>query len=121
MGYPFAKKGYKLYSLTSRTCFISRDVISLEHIFPFFKTFNQSSHILLSPLSSYFDTNHFVSIYPPSPSSPVFSLAADPPSPGLHPSPTSSLTPASPPVSSSPLSILRRSSGPHNPPSYLNS
>uniref|UniRef100_A0A1S3X8G1 Uncharacterized serine-rich protein C215.13-like n=1 Tax=Nicotiana tabacum TaxID=4097 RepID=A0A1S3X8G1_TOBAC len=35
LGYPFAKKGYKLYNLTTKKCLISRDVIFHEHYFPF--------------------------------------------------------------------------------------
>ncbi|XP_019223692.1 PREDICTED: uncharacterized protein LOC109205435 [Nicotiana attenuata] len=130
VGYPFAKKGYELCSLTSKTCFISRDVIFLEHIFPFFKASNQPSHILSSPLSTCFDTD--CSVPPPS-TSPASSSSIDPPSPILHPAPTSphvshassppdsSHIDHSVPVSSSPLPTLRRSSRPHNPPSYLNS
>ena len=32
---PFGTKGYKLYDLDSRTCFVSRDVVFKESIFPF--------------------------------------------------------------------------------------
>ncbi|XP_019256390.1 PREDICTED: uncharacterized protein LOC109234787 [Nicotiana attenuata] len=141
VGYPFAKKGYKLYNHISKTCFISRDVIFLEHIFPFFKASDQPSHIFSSPLSTCFDTE--CSLPPPPTSSstpPPSSSSIDPPSPILHPAPTptSSPIPSPPgsntsfppdpspvdhsiPLSSSTLPTLRRSSRPHNPPSYLNS
>lgn len=35
LGYPFGKKGYKLLSLISQKCFISRDVKLHEDIYPF--------------------------------------------------------------------------------------
>ena len=35
LGYPFGTKGYKLYDLSTRTLFLSRDVIFNETIFPF--------------------------------------------------------------------------------------
>ena len=35
LGYPHGTKGYKLYDLSSKTCFLSRDVVFKENIFPF--------------------------------------------------------------------------------------
>ena len=35
LGYPFGTKGYKLYDLAFRTCFVSRDVVFKESCFPF--------------------------------------------------------------------------------------
>ena len=35
LGYPFGTKGYKLYDLSTRTLFLSRDVIFKETVFPF--------------------------------------------------------------------------------------
>lgn len=35
LGYPFAKKGYKLYDLASKRCFVSRDVVFHGTYFPF--------------------------------------------------------------------------------------
>ncbi|XP_074304193.1 uncharacterized protein LOC141638914 [Silene latifolia] len=35
IGYPFGKKGYKVYDLETHKCFFSRDVKFQEHIFPF--------------------------------------------------------------------------------------
>ena len=35
IGYPFGKKGWKLYDLESKEIFVSRDVIFYEDIFPF--------------------------------------------------------------------------------------
>ena len=38
LGYPFGVKGYKVYDLSSKSVFISRDVIFHENIFPFVGT-----------------------------------------------------------------------------------
>lgn len=35
IGYPFDKKGYKLYNICFKTSFVSRDAVFHEHIFPF--------------------------------------------------------------------------------------
>ena len=35
LGYPFGTKGYKLYDLSTRTLFLSRDVVFKETVFPF--------------------------------------------------------------------------------------
>ena len=35
LSYPFGTKGYKVYDLASRTCFVSRDVIFKKSCFPF--------------------------------------------------------------------------------------
>lgn len=35
IGYPFGKKGYKIFDLDTRKTFISRDVYFVEHVFPF--------------------------------------------------------------------------------------
>jgi hypothetical protein len=35
IGYPFAKKGYKLYNLSTNSVFVSRNVIFHETVFPF--------------------------------------------------------------------------------------
>lgn len=40
LGYPFAKKGYKLYNLHTKQCFISGDVVFHEHHFPFSSDFS---------------------------------------------------------------------------------
>jgi hypothetical protein len=47
LGYPFGTKGYKLLDLSSNTCFISRDVVFHESIFPF-----HTSTSLIHPNSS---------------------------------------------------------------------
>ncbi|GAA0164952.1 hypothetical protein LIER_20472 [Lithospermum erythrorhizon] len=35
LGYPFGKKGWKLYDLETKECFVSRDVQFVESVFPF--------------------------------------------------------------------------------------
>ena len=35
LGYPYGVKGYKLLNLQTRSCFISRDVLFHESVFPF--------------------------------------------------------------------------------------
>ena len=35
IGYPFSKKGYRIYDIESKTIHVSRDVLFYEHIFPF--------------------------------------------------------------------------------------
>ena len=51
LGYPFGIKGYKLYDLASRTCFVSRDVVFKESCFPF-KHWTSKSTSIPSFLSS---------------------------------------------------------------------
>lgn len=114
MGYPFAKKGYKLYNMDTKSCFISRDVFH-EHIFPF-----HSSNSASSPTSfpTYFDffenqvsPSSFTDIPSPSTSPDEFS----------HSSPDSfhSSFPRLPPFSIIPP--LRVSSRHHKKPAYLQS
>lgn len=49
----FSKKGYKVYDLTSNKCFITRDVIFQEKVFPF--SSNSNSNTSSTSLSSYSD------------------------------------------------------------------
>lgn len=109
LGYPFSKKGYKLYNLLSKLTFISRDVIFLEHIFSFSSS-SPSLDSLLFPLSSISpDIDH----YPPA-TYPFYSTPSLPT--------TISTSPDSCPIvglASAPAHSLRRSSRSHNPPSYL--
>ena len=51
LGYPFGSKGYKLYDLSTKSCFISRDVVFRESIFPF-------KHWTSKSVSSFFPINH---------------------------------------------------------------
>jgi hypothetical protein len=70
LGYPFGTKGYKLLDLSSNTCFVSRDVIFHESIFPF-----HNSTSLIHPNSSLDSVSDspivpFISTSPPSIPSP---------------------------------------------------
>ena len=51
LGYPFGSKGYKLYDLSTKSCFISRDVVFRESVFPF-------KHWTAKSGSSYLPINH---------------------------------------------------------------
>ncbi|KAK9750636.1 hypothetical protein RND81_02G209700 [Saponaria officinalis] len=55
LGYPFAKKGYKLYNLTDHKILLSRDVIFNENTFPYNPKYNVQCHTdvpILSKLHS---------------------------------------------------------------------
>lgn len=49
LGYPFAKKGYKLYDLASKKCFVSRDVVFHEKCFPFTTSSNSTTISTIFP------------------------------------------------------------------------
>lgn len=55
LGYPYAKKGYKILNLATNQVFISRDVRFVENIFPF-KDIEQS----IVPSSLFPSSNHYV-------------------------------------------------------------
>nr|XP_011468459.1 PREDICTED: vegetative cell wall protein gp1-like [Fragaria vesca subsp. vesca] len=104
IGYPFGQKGYKLFDLSTKKVFTSRDVKFHETIFPYSSI--QPSHILPSqahkpgplPISSFID----FSFTPPSHNTRASSST---PTPTLteNTTSTSDPTPSSPdPVSSSP-------------------
>ena len=50
-GYPFGSKGYKLYDLSTKSCFSSRDVVFRESVFPF-------KHWIAKYGSSYLPISH---------------------------------------------------------------
>ena len=50
LGYPFGTKGYNVYDLATKTCFVSRDVVFKESIFPFKHWLSNSKPV---PISSY--------------------------------------------------------------------
>ncbi|XP_019233146.1 PREDICTED: uncharacterized protein LOC109213773 [Nicotiana attenuata] len=88
LGYPFAKKGYKLYNLNTMKCFVSRDVIFHETCFPFATSVPSVSSTI--PSSSPSSINHqdpIISTPPASPSS--HSPPPIPPSPFSPVSPNS--------------------------------
>ena len=49
IGYPFGMKGYKLFDLSTKKFFVSKDVTFHEHIFPFYSS---TSHVNLSTSTS---------------------------------------------------------------------
>ncbi|XP_075083355.1 uncharacterized protein LOC142167098 [Nicotiana tabacum] len=126
--YPFAKKGYKLYKLASKSSFVSRDVIFYETIFPFAQPSSilstvfpsQSSPVDVFPsTTSYFSSSGETSgeVFPsssPSSSPPPCNVSSSSPS-----SPSSAALPSSSPIHSTSPSLVRKSTIPHNPPSYL--
>ena len=58
LGYPFGSKGFKLYDLSIKSCFISRDVVFREFVFPF-------KHWTSKSGSSFLPINH--SMFPSQP------------------------------------------------------
>ena len=56
IGYPFGVKGYKLFDMSTKQFFVSRDVVFQEHIFPFYSKIS-----LLNPSSSSFHFSDSVS------------------------------------------------------------
>ncbi|KAJ0587500.1 putative RNA-directed DNA polymerase [Helianthus annuus] len=106
LGYPFGKKGYKLYNLHTNSVFISRDVVFFEHLFPSITSSNPSS--IFPPLDNFFS-------FFDDPPSPSFSSSS---SPSFSSSPISD--PSSyVPVFDSPAIPLRKSTRPSVPPAYL--
>ena len=56
LGYPFGTKGYMVYDLATKTCFISRDVVFKETIFPFKHWLSHSKPVSISSCPSMFPT-----------------------------------------------------------------
>ena len=134
LGYPFGTKGYKLYDLSTKSVFLSRDVIFKESIFPF-------KHWLSKPVPFPSSTSH--SMFPCQPSIPEsiplvsteLSLPFSPidttmpPNefldlvhPDLEPSPPIIDPPPTPSIVAAPLPnmpIVKRSIRSHKPPTYL--
>ena len=110
LGYPCAKKAYKVMNLTSHKIFTSRDIIFHETVFPF--SHSSSPSLFPCPLSNP------ISLDPINSSStgiPVHDTIS--PSLPSSCSPQPSLQPSPPSVPSAPS--LRRSTRSHKPPSYL--
>ena len=138
LGYPFGLKGYKLYDLSTKSCFISRDVVFRESIFPFKHWVSKSVSTSLPITHSMFPSQPLVSdstkfLIPSvfaeySPPLSFVDIAVPPDEfPDLvHTNQVASNTdPDSTFVSNAPvptsivLPPIRRSTRPHNPPSYL--
>ena len=133
IGYPFGTKGYKLLDLSTNQCFVSRDVVFHESIFPF-----HNSTSLINPHSS-LDSVSDSSCHPLSfasppniPSSSTLPCDSLPTSPESHNQPSESsplpVTPTSDSSMSSsdssssnspPYIPIRQSSRIVKPPSYL--
>ncbi|XP_016471598.2 uncharacterized protein LOC107793706 [Nicotiana tabacum] len=84
IGYPYAKKGYKLFNLNTKSVLYSRDVIFHESVFPYQLIHSTSSSS--TPTSSFpmysFDTHSDLhSSNPPGPSSPTVSIPSNSPTP----------------------------------------
>ena len=52
LGYPYGQKAYKVYDLQTHTCFVSRDIIFFETIFPY-PVLNTSNSTLQIPLVNF--------------------------------------------------------------------
>lgn len=65
LGYSLGIKGYKLYDLTTRQVFLSRDVIVYESIFPFCDYPQQTTkNVLVRPmLDSHFQHSHILIVF----------------------------------------------------------
>ena len=134
LGYPFGTKGYKLYDLSNKNVFLSRDVIFKESVFPFKQWLPK-----FVPSSSSISHNMF----PSQPSLPEsipsisaeFSLPFNPVDTAVPPDEILDLVhpdlDTSPPIPTAPpdfsnlaaplldLPVVRRSTRSHKPPSYL--
>nr|XP_016457870.1 PREDICTED: putative protein TPRXL [Nicotiana tabacum] len=128
IGYPFGKKGYKLYSLHTKSVLVSKDVIFHECVFPFH--LSSSPYSLSSPISTAPPLFHSLS----DPVAPNCSTPSSAGSPSTSSFPSTSTSqsshtppsvsfpspfPSSPALVASPHPPLRKSTRPHNLPSYL--
>lgn len=143
LGYPYAKKGYKLYGLVTHKVFVSRDIIFHEKHFPFHILTHKHS---ISPYSQFFlpidtitkqksSSHHQVFPSPPDPFSEIlqhWNATSSESSPPIDNNsvPTTTSIDSSPPVvsevsssfleeSNSEQHALRRSTKSHIQPSYL--
>ena len=138
LGYPFGLKGYKLYDLTTKSCFISRDVVFKESIFPFKHWVSKSTTTSLpithsmfpcQPLvpdnTRYLVPSIFVEFSPPLSSVDIAIPPGELPhlvhldqvasNPNLDSNFVSDVIVSSLPVPP----LVRRFTRPHNPPTYL--
>ncbi|XP_019228278.1 PREDICTED: uncharacterized protein LOC109209461 [Nicotiana attenuata] len=125
IGYPFAKKGYKLYNLTTKSVLYSRDVIFHECVFPYTLPSSASSYLPPSMPIAYDSNADAVtasSIPPdlPLPPSPIRDTPPDAPN-SVHnpdvPTPIHSTVPVESVVLPGPA--VRKSSRTHQLPSHL--
>lgn len=50
VGYPFGKRGWKLYDLESQEYFVSRDVVFTESLFPYDADTSEPASVVVSPI-----------------------------------------------------------------------
>nr|XP_009767377.1 PREDICTED: uncharacterized protein LOC104218550 [Nicotiana sylvestris] len=113
LGYPCGKKGYKLLNLSTYSIFHSRDIVFHENIFPV----HSSNH----PVSHPPHPTPFVDVYSPPVSSPPPFVSSSPSSTNLpiSPCPTLSTPSLHPPLTSTPVQAVRKSTRTVTQPSYL--
>ncbi|XP_074288906.1 uncharacterized protein LOC141614050 [Silene latifolia] len=99
-GYPYGKKGWRVYDIETRTYFSSRDVVFIENEFPFkaLPTSNPTSTIVPSLTTPFDDVPISIT---PSISTPAPDATPDP-TPSSPSIPTSPDTPQTPPSNSAP-------------------
>ena len=135
IGYPFGTKGYKVYDLATKTCFVSRDVVVKETIFLFKHWMSHSKSISIPSCPSMFPSLPVISdssqpvildsnsSFPTTEFTPSFSIdLAIPPDefPNLvHPDSDSSNTPCEVPQSPHVVQPVKQSTRVRKPPSYL--
>ncbi|OIT18877.1 hypothetical protein A4A49_56392, partial [Nicotiana attenuata] len=82
LGYSLTQKGYKLFDLTNRVVFVSRDVIFLEDSFPFMQQPGESSPNSTIPFT---DQDHNIPVADPDALSPTTTFPNDDPSVDVMP------------------------------------
>ena len=127
LGYPFGIKGYKVYDLATKTCFVSRDVVFKESIFPFKHWLSNSKSVPISSCPNMFPSQPIIpdssSSFPTAEFTPSFftDLAVPPDEfPDLvHPDSNHSNSSCDVPQSQPNDPPVRQSTRVRKPPSYL--
>ena len=127
LGYPFGTKGYKVYDLATKTCFVSRDVVFKESIFPFKHWLSNSKSVPISSCPNMFPSQPIIpnssSSFPTAEFTPSFSIdLAVPPDefPDLvHPDSNHSNSSYDVPQSQPDDQPVKQSTRVRKPPSYL--
>ena len=127
LGYPFGTKGYKVYDLATKTCFVSRDVVVKENIFPFKHWLSNSKSVPISSCSNMFPSQPIIqdssSSFPTAEFTPSFctDLVVPPDEfPDLvHPDSNHSNSSCDVPQSQPNDQLVRQSTGVRKPPIYF--
>ena len=127
LGYPFGTKGYKVYDLATKTCFVSRDVVFKENIFPFKHWLSNSKSVPISSCSNKFPSQPIIqdssSSFPTAEFTPSFctDLVVPPDEfPDLvHPDSNHSNSSCDVPQSQPNDQLVRQSTGVRKPPIYF--